>query len=63
LQYNDPLKDGRVPDIIVKPMVGVFYAGAASKASHLDVSRARHNHIRLVRPVPQPVPEFEMVVS
>ncbi len=26
LQYNDPLRDGRVPDIIVKPLVGVFYA-------------------------------------
>jgi hypothetical protein len=30
LQYNDPLKDGRTPDIIVKPVVGVFYAGAKS---------------------------------
>lgn len=30
LQYNDPLKDGRVPDIIVKPLVGVFYASATS---------------------------------
>jgi hypothetical protein len=30
LQYNDPLKDGRVPDIIVKPMVGVYYASAKS---------------------------------
>jgi hypothetical protein len=30
LQYNDPLKDGRVPDIIVKPLVGVYYASAAS---------------------------------
>jgi hypothetical protein len=30
LQYNDPLKDGRVPDIIMKPLVGVFYASAAS---------------------------------
>jgi hypothetical protein len=26
LQYNDPLKDGRVPDLIVKPIVGVYYA-------------------------------------
>jgi hypothetical protein len=34
LQYNDPLKDGRVPDIIVKPVVGVFYAPAgATKVS------------------------------
>jgi hypothetical protein len=30
LQYNDPLQDGRVPDIIVKPMVGVYYASAGS---------------------------------
>jgi hypothetical protein len=30
LQYNDPLHDGRVPDIIVKPLVGVFYASASS---------------------------------
>lgn len=30
LQYNDPLKDGRTPDIIIKPRVGVFYAGAES---------------------------------
>jgi arylsulfatase A-like enzyme len=30
LQFNDPLVDGRVPDLIVKPLVGVFYAGEAS---------------------------------
>jgi hypothetical protein len=30
LQYDDPLKDDRTPDIIVKPMVGVFYAGPKS---------------------------------
>jgi hypothetical protein len=30
LQYNDPLQDGRTPDIILKPLVGVFYAGAKS---------------------------------
>jgi arylsulfatase A-like enzyme len=30
LQYNDPLKDGRVPDIIVKPLVGVYYASDKS---------------------------------
>jgi hypothetical protein len=30
LQYNDPLQDGRTPDIIVKPLVGVFYAAATS---------------------------------
>jgi hypothetical protein len=26
LQFNDPLKDPRAPDIIVKPLLGVFYA-------------------------------------
>lgn len=30
LQYNDPMKDARTPDIIVKPVVGVFYAAAKS---------------------------------
>jgi hypothetical protein len=30
LQYNDPLKDSRTPDIIVKPLVGVFYGAAKS---------------------------------
>ncbi|HEV7442620.1 MAG TPA: hypothetical protein VGO18_08500, partial [Steroidobacteraceae bacterium] len=30
LQYNDPLQDGRTPDIIVKPLVGVYYAGKES---------------------------------
>lgn len=30
LQYNDPTKDGRTPDIIVKPLVGVFYATGKS---------------------------------
>ena len=30
LQYNDPLKDGRMPDIIVKPIVGVYYASKES---------------------------------
>jgi hypothetical protein len=30
LQYNDPLQDGRTPDIIVKPLVGVYYASKES---------------------------------
>jgi hypothetical protein len=30
LQYNDPLQDGRTPDIIVKPVVGVYYAAKES---------------------------------
>lgn len=30
LQFNDPLKDGRAPDLIVKPVVGVFYASPKS---------------------------------
>lgn len=30
LQYNDPLQDGRTPDIIVKPLVGVYYAAKES---------------------------------
>jgi hypothetical protein len=30
LQYNDPKQDGRMPDIIVKPLVGVYYAAAKS---------------------------------
>jgi hypothetical protein len=31
LQYNDPMKDGRTPDIIIKPWVGIFYAAKASR--------------------------------
>lgn len=30
LQFNDPLKDARAPDLIVKPVVGVFYASSKS---------------------------------
>ena len=30
LQYNDPLQDPRAPDIIVKPLLGVFYANRNS---------------------------------
>jgi len=30
LQYNDPKQDSRMPDIIVKPLVGVFYAAKTS---------------------------------
>ena len=30
LQFNDPLKDPRTPDLIVKPLLGVFYASPQS---------------------------------
>jgi hypothetical protein len=30
LQSNDPKQDSRMPDIIVKPLVGIFYASKAS---------------------------------
>jgi hypothetical protein len=30
LVFNDPLKDSRTPDIIVKPILGVWYAGPKS---------------------------------
>ncbi len=30
LQFNDPLKDPRTPDLIVKPLLGVFYASPKS---------------------------------
>ena len=33
LQFNDPLTDSRVPDIIVAPNVGVIYTGGTAKVS------------------------------